>query len=72
MALAGSRDRGTTVADLNAAEYGVHLPHSAGAGADQQAVGGFAVAAALAGQGRLTVPVAAVLTLGNAAAAHTS
>ncbi|MFB9838829.1 zinc-binding dehydrogenase, partial [Actinoallomurus acaciae] len=44
--------------------------HSAGPGADPQAVEGLAVAAALAGQGRFTVPVAAAFPLENAAAAH--
>ncbi|MFI0739364.1 NADP-dependent oxidoreductase [Streptomyces sp. NPDC021100] len=68
--LAGSPDRVVTIADTNAAEHGVHLTRSAGPGADPQAVEGLAVAAALAGQGRFTVPVAAAFTLENAAAAH--
>ncbi|KAA0940386.1 NADP-dependent oxidoreductase [Streptomyces apricus] len=70
VALAGSPDRVTTVADLNAAKYGVHLSRSMGPGADPQAVEGLAAAAALAQQGRFTVPVAAAFTLENAAAAH--
>ncbi|WP_157254754.1 NADP-dependent oxidoreductase [Nonomuraea typhae] len=62
--------RVVSIADLNAAEYGVHLSSSAGPGADPPAVEGLAAAAALAQQGRFTVPVAAVFTLDNAAAAH--
>jgi NADPH:quinone reductase-like Zn-dependent oxidoreductase len=68
--LAGSPDQVVTVADLNAVKYGVHLSRSAGPGADPQAVEGLAEAAALARQGRFTVPVAAAFPLGNAAAAH--
>ncbi|KOV74040.1 NADPH:quinone reductase [Streptomyces sp. NRRL WC-3618] len=68
--LTGSPDRVVTVADLNAAKYGVHLTRSAGPGADPQAVEGLAAAATLAQQGRFTVPVAASFTLGDAAAAH--
>ncbi|MBC2875548.1 MULTISPECIES: NADP-dependent oxidoreductase [Streptomyces] len=68
--LAGSPDRVVTIADMNAAAYGVHHTRSAGPGADPQAVEGLAVAAALAGQGRFTVPVAAAFPLENAAEAH--
>ncbi|MEV7391032.1 NADP-dependent oxidoreductase [Streptomyces sp. NPDC091215] len=68
--LAGSPERVITVADLNAAKYGVHLSRSAGPGADPQAVEGLAAAATLAQQGRFTVPVAAAFALENAAAAH--
>ncbi|MER5783172.1 NADP-dependent oxidoreductase [Streptomyces mobaraensis] len=68
--LAGSPDRVVTIADMNAAKYGVHHTRSAGPGADPQAVEGLTAAAALAGQGRFTVPVAAAFTLENAAAAH--
>ncbi|EMF02109.1 NADP-dependent oxidoreductase [Streptomyces mobaraensis NBRC 13819 = DSM 40847] len=68
--LAGSPDRVVTIADTNAAEHGVHHTRSAGPGADPQALEGLAVAAALAGQGRFTVPVAAVFPLDDAAAAH--
>jgi NADPH:quinone reductase-like Zn-dependent oxidoreductase len=70
VALAGDPDRVVTVADLNAAAYGVHLSHSGGPGADPQALGGLAVAAALAEQGRFTVPVAAAFPLEDAVAAH--
>jgi NADPH:quinone reductase-like Zn-dependent oxidoreductase len=68
--LTANPDRVVTVADLNAAKYGVHLSRSVGPGADPQAVEGLAAAAALAQQGRFTVPVAAAFTLENAAAAH--
>ncbi|WP_109527517.1 NADP-dependent oxidoreductase, partial [Nocardia aurea] len=40
--LTGSPDRVVTVADLNAAKYGVHLSRSAGPGSDPQAVEGLA------------------------------
>lgn len=59
-----------TVADLNAAAYRVHLSRSAGPDADPQAVEGLPVAAALAQQGRFTVPVTATFPLKDAAAAH--
>ncbi|MFF1376145.1 NADP-dependent oxidoreductase [Streptomyces sp. NPDC058308] len=68
--LAGSPDRVVTIADMNAAKYGVHQSRSAGPGADQQAVEGLAVAAALARVGRFAVPVAAAFAIENAAAAH--
>ncbi|MEU8616022.1 zinc-binding dehydrogenase, partial [Actinoplanes sp. NPDC048791] len=68
--LAGSPDRVVTVADLNAAAYGVHLSSSGGPGADPQALHGLAAAAALAEQGRFTVPLAAVFPLKDAVAAH--
>ncbi|SDH42601.1 NADPH:quinone reductase [Sinosporangium album] len=68
--VAGSPDRVVTVADLNAAKYGVHMSRSAGPGADPQALEGLAAASALAQQGRFTVPVAAAFTIENAAAAH--
>jgi len=68
--IAGSADRVVTIADLNAPQYGVHLSRSAGPGADAPASHGLAVAAALADQGRFTVPVAAVFPLTDAAAAH--
>ncbi|MFF4510475.1 NADP-dependent oxidoreductase [Streptomyces mirabilis] len=68
--LAGSPDRVVTIADLNAAKYGVHLSASAGPGGDPQAVEGLAEAAALAEQGRFTVPVAAVFAFEDAPAAH--
>ncbi|MEV4968324.1 NADP-dependent oxidoreductase [Streptomyces sp. NPDC024062] len=68
--LAGSPEQVITVADLHAAKYGVHLSRSVGPDADPQAVEGLVAAAALAQQGRFTVPVAATFTLENAAAAH--
>ncbi|WP_030435657.1 NADP-dependent oxidoreductase [Actinoplanes subtropicus] len=68
--LAGDPGRVVTVADLNAAAHGVHLSRSGGPGADTPAIAGLAVAAGLAGQGRFTVPVAAVFPLAEAAAAH--
>ncbi|WP_064674500.1 zinc-binding dehydrogenase, partial [Streptomyces albus] len=72
LAIAESPDRVVTIADLNAAEHGVHLSRTGGGGpgTDPQALDGLAVAAALAQQGRFTVPVAAVFTLENATAAH--
>ncbi|GAA3595088.1 NADP-dependent oxidoreductase [Kineosporia mesophila] len=71
VAVAGSPDRVVSIADLNAADHGVHLSHSAGPGADPQAVGGLATAAALAAQGRLKRHVAEVFPLEQGAAAHT-
>lgn len=68
--LAGSPDRVVTIADMHAAEHGVHLTRSAGPGADPQALAGLTAAAALAQQGRFTVPIAATFTLENAAEAH--
>ncbi|MFD2467904.1 NADP-dependent oxidoreductase [Amycolatopsis silviterrae] len=68
--LAGNPGRVVTLADMNAAEYGVHLTRLTGPDADRQAVEGLAVAADLAQQGRFTVPVAGVFPLENAAAAH--
>ncbi|MDX3067768.1 NADP-dependent oxidoreductase [Streptomyces scabiei] len=68
--LTASPDRVVTIADLNAAKYGVHMSGSVGPGADRQAVEGLAAAAALAQQGRFTVPVAAAFSLEDAAAAH--
>ncbi|MFG2968725.1 NADP-dependent oxidoreductase [Streptomyces sp. NPDC048288] len=68
--LVESPDRVVTIADLNAARYGVHLSRSAGPGADPQAVDGLAEAAGLAQQGRFTVPLAAAFALEDAAAAH--
>ncbi|MFC9429525.1 NADP-dependent oxidoreductase [Streptomyces sp. NPDC056987] len=68
--LAGTAERVVTLADMNAAEHGVHLTRSAGPGADPQALDGLTTAAALAEEGRFTVPLAGVFTLENAAAAH--
>ncbi|GLZ42219.1 NADP-dependent oxidoreductase [Actinokineospora sp. NBRC 105648] len=68
--IAGSPERVVTIADLNAAEHGVHLSQSAGQHADPPAPHGLAAAAALADEGRFTIPIAAVFPLSNAAAAH--
>lgn len=68
--IAGGPDRVVTVADLDAARHGVHLSRSAGPDADPPALHGLSAAAALADQGRFTVPVAGVFPLENAAAAH--
>ncbi|MFF4835309.1 NADP-dependent oxidoreductase [Streptomyces sp. NPDC001315] len=68
--LAGSPGRVVTIADLDAAKYGVHLSASAGPGGDPQAVKGLAEAAALAEQGLFTVPLAATSPLEDAAEAH--
>ncbi|MFE7116391.1 NADP-dependent oxidoreductase [Streptomyces sp. NPDC057654] len=68
--IAGSPDRVVTTVDAKAAEYGVHLTRSAGPGADPQALDGLTTAAALAEQGRFTVPIAGAFTLENAAEAH--
>jgi NADPH:quinone reductase-like Zn-dependent oxidoreductase len=70
VALTGNPNRVVSIADMNAADYGVHLSHGAGPGADPPAFEGLAVAARLAEQGRFTVPVAAVFPLAEAAAAH--
>jgi NADPH:quinone reductase-like Zn-dependent oxidoreductase len=70
VAIAGTPDRVVTIADLSAAEYGVHLSRSAGPGADPQALHGLADAATLAEQGLFTVPLAGVFPLADAAAAH--
>ncbi|MEV4972261.1 NADP-dependent oxidoreductase [Streptomyces scopuliridis] len=70
VSLAGSPDRVVTIADPESAKYGVHLSRSGGPGADPAAVHGLAEVAALAQQGRFTVPVAAAFTIENAAAAH--
>jgi len=68
--LVAGPDRVVTIADIDAAGYGVHLSRGSGPGADAPSVGGLATASALAGQGRFTVPVAAVFPFAEAAAAH--
>jgi len=68
--LVSGPDRVVTIADIDAAGHGVHLSRGSGPGADAPSVGGLATACALAGQGRFTVPVAAVFPLAEAAAAH--
>lgn len=79
VAIAGDAARVVTIADLTAAAHGVHMSHGApadatgsavGASADPLAVHGLAIAVALAGEGRLRVPVAAAFPLAEAAAAH--
>lgn len=68
--LVGSPDRVVSIADLHAADYGVHLSRSSGPGADLPAPEGLAVVGELAEQGRFTVPVAASYPLEEAAVAH--
>ncbi len=77
--IAGDPARVVTIADFAAAQYGVHMSHSApadetgealGAGADVLAVHGLAKAVELANDGRLRIPVAAAFQLAEAAAAH--
>jgi NADPH:quinone reductase-like Zn-dependent oxidoreductase len=67
--IAGSPDRVVTIADLGAHEHGVTLSHSGAPGAGD-GLHGLAQAAALAEEGRFTVPVAAAFPLKDAAAAH--
>lgn len=77
--IAGDAARVVTIADLDAAVHGVHMSHGAptnetgdaiGAAADPPALHGLAIAADLAGQGRLRIPVAAEFPLEAAAEAH--
>ncbi|MEU8301296.1 NADP-dependent oxidoreductase [Micromonospora sp. NPDC048909] len=68
--LVAGPDRVVSIADINAAAYGVHLSRGSGPGADSPAPEGIAVAGELAEQGRFTVPIAAVFALEEAAAAH--
>ncbi|MET7418897.1 NADP-dependent oxidoreductase [Dactylosporangium sp. NPDC005555] len=75
IAIAGDPGRVVTIADLGAAAHGVHLSHGAPAGAgdttaDRLAVHALPIAADLAGQGRLRIPVAAAFPLDEVAAAH--
>lgn len=69
VAIAGSPDRVVTIADFGAHEHGVALSHSGAPGA-ADGTHGLAQAAALAEEGRFTVPVAATFPLQDAAAAH--
>ncbi|WP_426502194.1 NADP-dependent oxidoreductase [Dactylosporangium sp. McL0621] len=72
IAVAGTPARVVTIADLTAAAHGVHMSHgspSAAAG-DPLAVHALALAAALADEGRLHIPIAATFPLEAAAAAH--
>jgi NADPH:quinone reductase-like Zn-dependent oxidoreductase len=60
-----------TIADLRAAEHGVEISSTGGPGATATPhYESLAVAAALADEGRFTVPLAAVFELKDAAAAH--
>ncbi|MDX6281423.1 MAG: hypothetical protein QOH03_2494 [Kribbellaceae bacterium] len=79
IAIVGDPARVVTIADFGAAAHGVHMSHGApaeetgtslGAGADSLAIYGLEIAAALAAEGRLWVPVAAAFPLEEAAAAH--
>lgn len=79
IAIAGDAARVVTIADFAAAAHGVHMSQTAlggesgaaiGAVADPPALHGLGIAVALAGQGRLRVPVAAAFPLTEAAAAH--
>lgn len=79
IAIAGDPSRVVTIADFAAAAHGVHMSHGApaddtaaavGAAADPLALHGLDIAVALAGRGRLRVPVAATFPLTEAAAAH--
>lgn len=67
IAIAGDPARVVSIADLDAHKYGVHLSRG---GADPLAEHALPIAAGLAGQGGLRVPVAATFTLEQAAAAH--
>ncbi|MFC5923315.1 NADP-dependent oxidoreductase [Micromonospora vulcania] len=68
--LVASPDRVVSIADINATAYGVHLSRGSGPGADTPALEGLAAAGELAERSRFTVPVAAVFSLQEAAAAH--
>jgi NADPH:quinone reductase-like Zn-dependent oxidoreductase len=79
IAVAGDPAKVVTIADFEAAAHGVHMSHGApadetgsslGAAADPLAVHGLEVAAKLAAEARLRVPVAAAFTLDEVAAAH--
>jgi len=70
VAIAGSPDRVVSIADPHSHEHGVVFSRTAGPGASPPAVHGLAVAAGLADEGRLTVPVAGAFPLAQAAAAH--
>ncbi|WP_433555423.1 NADP-dependent oxidoreductase [Pseudonocardia xinjiangensis] len=71
VAIAGGPTRVVTIADLRAAEHGVEISRTGGPGATEAPhYESLAVAAALADEGRFTVPLAAVFELKDAAAAH--
>ncbi|GLY04534.1 NADP-dependent oxidoreductase [Actinoplanes sp. NBRC 101535] len=68
--LAGGPERVVTIADLSAAEPEVLRSRTGGPGAGPQAVAEFKASVELFEQGRVTVPVAAVFPLSEAADAH--
>ncbi|WP_245861572.1 zinc-binding dehydrogenase [Compostimonas suwonensis] len=78
VAIVGDPARVVTIADVTAPEHGVHLSYGAPTSdpdatlvaADPLAVHGLAIAVALADEGRLRMPVAAVFPFTEAAAAH--
>ncbi|MEU5903576.1 NADP-dependent oxidoreductase [Micromonospora sp. NPDC047527] len=79
IAITGDPARVVTIADFGAAAHGVHMSHTApgsdasamvGAPADPMALHGLGIAATLADEGRLRVPVAASFPLSEAPAAH--
>jgi len=80
ISIAGGPARVVTIApDFTATDLGVHISHGAPTGetakavrvpADPMALHGLAIAATLAEEGRLRVPVAAAFPLAEAAAAH--
>lgn len=71
LAIAGDAKRVVTIADFDAANYGVHLSTTAGgADADPPALHGLRTAAALGEGDRLRIPLAAAFPLAEAAAAH--
>jgi len=75
VAIAGGPDRVVTVADITAAEHGVHLSHTtAGLSIgppDPDGYYGLPIAVELAEEGRLRIPVAGTFPLAEVAAAHT-
>src|SRR5262249_37925702 len=71
VALAGGPERVVTIADARAHEYGVEFSRVVGPNANAKpATYGLAAAAALAREGRFTVPLAGVYPLAEAAEAH--
>jgi NADPH:quinone reductase-like Zn-dependent oxidoreductase len=69
--IAGDAKKVVSIADLTAHEHGVRLSHSGPGGTEVPGYAGLAVAAALATEGRFTVPLQAVLPLARGAEAHT-
>lgn len=69
--IAGAPERVVSIADMAAHEHGVRLSYTVGPGSsDVRGYEGLAVAAALAEEGRFTVPLHAVFPLKEAARAH--